>query len=113
MSAITLQLGYFASGLLFAGFIAFITLMHYAFKGVLAEEHLHQSKNGVLAFWLAYIFTRPLGASFADWFGKSQSVGGLGWGDGSVSIILLVLIVVFVGYLALTRVDVERQTDRN
>jgi uncharacterized membrane-anchored protein len=55
--------------------------------------------NGVAAFWVAYVLTRPLGASFADWTGKGPEVGGLGWGDGPVSAVLLALIVVLVGYL--------------
>jgi uncharacterized membrane-anchored protein len=58
--------------------------------------------NGVFAFWFAYVLTRPLGASFADWTGKSPAAGGLGWGDGPVAAFLGVLIVVLVGYLTVT-----------
>lgn len=107
MTAITFNLGYLSSGILFAVVIAIIALAHYTARGVLAAEHRRQSRNAVLAFWLAYVFTRPLGASFADWTGKDHSFGGLGWGDGTVSIILTVLIVAFVGYLAATHTDVE------
>jgi uncharacterized membrane-anchored protein len=63
--------------------------------------------NAILAFWFAYIVTRPLGASFADWMGKSQIVGGLGWGDGPVSAVLALLIVIFVGFLQITHEDVD------
>ena len=63
--------------------------------------------NEILTFWFAYVITRPLGASFADWMGKSHAVGGLGWGDGHVSSILTILIVGFVGYLAVTRRDIK------
>lgn len=108
MTAFTLNLGFFASGILFAALIALVALLHYAAKGWLAEHHERQTRNAVLAFWLAYIFTRPLGASFADWFGKSPAIGGLGWGDGTVSAILAVLIVCCVWYLAATRIDVDR-----
>lgn len=108
MTAFTLNLGFFTSGLLFAGVIAFIAILHYATKGWLTEHHRHQTRNAVLAFWLAYIFTRPLGASFADWTGKATNVGGLGWGDGIVSLGLTVLIAGFVWYLATTRIDVDR-----
>jgi uncharacterized membrane-anchored protein len=108
MTAITLHLGYFSSGILFCVLIALVTSAHYVVKNKLAAEHTHLSRNAVLAFWLAYILTRPLGASFADWAGKSPAIGGLGWGDGMVSGILAILIVCFVAYLAKTRVDVER-----
>ncbi|MDE1924913.1 MAG: hypothetical protein KGH79_01895 [Patescibacteria group bacterium] len=108
MTAFTLNLGFFSSGLLFAALIAAVAILHYAAKGWFSEHHEHLSRNAVLAFWLAYILTRPLGASFADWFGKSPSVSGLGWGDGIVSLILTVLLVGFVWYLAVIRVDVDR-----
>lgn len=102
MTAVTFNLGYLTSGILFGVVILVVALAH-----VIAKSQSHQSRNAVLAFWLAYIFTRPLGASFADWTGKAPSVGGLGWGDGTVSIGLAVSIILFVAYLAATRVDVE------
>jgi uncharacterized membrane-anchored protein len=108
MTAVTLGLGYFSSGVLFAALIALITIAHYAFKAYLGAEHRRMTTNAVLAFWLAYIFTRPLGASFADWTGKAKSFGALGWGDGIVSIGLAVLIIALVGYLTMTHSDVER-----
>ena len=46
--------------------------------GVLAGCQRFLGLNAILAFWLAYIMTRPLGASFADWMGKSQHAGGSG-----------------------------------
>jgi uncharacterized membrane-anchored protein len=54
----------------------------------------------ILLFWSAYVLTRPLGASFADWFGKNHDIGGLGLGDGTVSLIGAALIVGMVSYLA-------------
>ena len=107
MTAVTLHLGYLDSGLLFAGLIALVTAAHYAAKSVLDLEHRQQSRNAVFAFWLAYIITRPLGASFADWTGKAVSFGGLGWGDGTVTIGLSAMIVGFVWFLAATRFDAE------
>ena len=56
MTATSLHLGYFASGLLFIGLIL-IPAIGYRYFGM----------NEVLAFWIAYVLTRPLGASFADW----------------------------------------------
>jgi uncharacterized membrane-anchored protein len=63
--------------------------------------------NPIFAFWFAYVATRPLGASFADWMGKPQSVGGLGWGDGTVALALGSAIFCLVAYLAITRRDVQ------
>jgi uncharacterized membrane-anchored protein len=108
MTAFTLHLGFFSSGVLFAALIGFIAVLHYAAKGWFVERHAHLTRNAVLAFWSAYVLTRPLGASFADWFGKAPSVSGLGFGDGVVSFVLAVLLVGFVWYLAKTRVDVDR-----
>ena len=111
MTATTFHLGYFSSGVLFAILITLIALSHYVVKGVLVAEHRHQSRNAVLAFWLAYILTRPLGASFADWIGVSHARGGLAWGTGPVSLVLFILIVCFVTYLAISRKDTRVRTD--
>jgi uncharacterized membrane-anchored protein len=94
MTAITLRLGYFSAGLLFAGLIC-VPALAYRFIGL----------NAILAFWVAYILTRPLGASFADWVGRSRSLSGLGLGTGLVSLGLTILIVILVGYLTLDRRD--------
>jgi uncharacterized membrane-anchored protein len=96
MTATTVGLGYFSSGLLFAGLFAVPAVAYWLFDA-----------NEIFTFWFAYIVTRPLGASFADWMGKSRGVGGLGWGDGQVAIGLTILIIVFVSYLAITRKDVK------
>lgn len=96
LSSITFGLGYFASGLLFAAVIA-IPAVGYARLGW----------NGIFSFWFAYVATRPLGASFADWMGKPNSVGGLGWGEGRVALALAILIFCLVAYLAITRRDVQ------
>jgi len=98
MTAVTLGLGYFSSGLLFAGLIA-IPALAYWLLGL----------NEIMAFWLAYILTRPLGASFADWAGKPQRIGGLGKGDGAVSAILAVLIIGVVAYMTLDRQENKRE----
>jgi uncharacterized membrane-anchored protein len=63
--------------------------------------------NSIFCFWFAYVVTRPLGASFADWVGKPISVSGLGWGDGNVSLALTVVIACLVAYLAITRKDIQ------
>ena len=69
--------------------------------------------NSVFAFWFAYVMTRPLGASFADWTGKAQSSGGVGWGDGAVTAVLVTLIVLLVMYLQLIHKDVDVELSRS
>jgi uncharacterized membrane-anchored protein len=96
MTATTLHLGYLTSGIMF-------TLI-FAVPGV---AHRWLRLNAIVAFWFAYIVTRPLGASYADWMGLPQRVGGLGYGRGPVAIVLTVPIIAFVAYLAITRRDVE------
>ncbi len=94
MTASTLGLGYFPSFVLFAILFA-----------VPAVAHRFFGLNAIVAFWFAYVITRPLGASFADWMGK-PFLGGLGLGDAKVALVLTILIIICVGYLTLSRVDV-------
>ena len=96
LSSITFGLGYFGSGLLFAAVIA-IPAVGYARLGW----------NRIFCSWFAYVATRPLGASFADWLGKPQRAGGLGLGEGRMALALAILIFGFVAYLAITRHDVQ------
>lgn len=98
MTASTLRLGYFASGILFIVLIA-VPALGYWLLGL----------NEILAFWFAYIVTRPLGASFADWTGRAPDLGGIGIGTGRISLILAVMIAAFVIYLTTSRVDVKEE----
>jgi uncharacterized membrane-anchored protein len=98
MTATTLRLGYLSSGILFAILFAAPALAFWLF-----------GLNEILAFWLAYIITRPLGASFADWLGKPQSAGGVGLGTGVVSLVLAIVIVCLVGYLTITHKDIKNE----
>jgi uncharacterized membrane-anchored protein len=91
MTATTLQLGYFASGVLFAVLFALPALGYWLF-----------GLNEIFAFWFAYIMTRPLGASFADWLGRPVDAGGVGIGTGAVSLALAVVIAILVVYLTVT-----------
>jgi uncharacterized membrane-anchored protein len=100
-TAYTLHLGFLASGILFAVVIT-----------VPALTHRFANLNAVVAFWFAYIVTRPLGASFADWMGVPHALGGLNWGRGTVAVSLTVVIVGFVGYLSVSRVDVDEKRGR-
>ena len=97
LTATTFGLGYLASGLLFAAVIAIPAIGYWRLRW-----------NAVFCFWLAYVATRPLGASLADWLGKPKSVGGLGLGDGSVALALSAAIFCLVAFLAITRRDVQR-----
>jgi len=97
MTAVTLNLGYLLSGVMFAGLIA-LPAIGYRWFGL----------NEVFAFWFAYVLTRPLGASFADWLAVSPSRGGLGLGYGTVALTLGASIVGFVTYMAVSHVDAPR-----
>jgi uncharacterized membrane-anchored protein len=96
MTATAMHLGFFASGLIFGALIA-IPFIAWRKLGM----------NSIAAFWFAYIVTRPLGASFADWVDNPHRLGGLGLGTGPVALALTVVIVGFIGYLARTRADVQ------
>jgi uncharacterized membrane-anchored protein len=88
------SLGYFVSILLFAGAIALVTVSHYFFR-----------MGPVLAFWLAYILTRPLGASIGDWMSQAKADGGLGLGTSVTSYIFLGIILALVAFLQVTKKD--------
>lgn len=98
-------LGYLTSLFIFAGLITVITIAHFTVKGILAVEHRHQSRNAVLAFWLIYILTRPLGASIGDYLSQVHADGGLGLGATTTSVLFLITILGMVVYLTLTRKD--------
>jgi uncharacterized membrane-anchored protein len=95
-TAETLGLGFLASGLMFGIAMA-----------VPAIAHRWAGVNAILAFWTAYVLTRPLGASFADWLAVPPSHGGLGLGTLLTTIITSAMIFVLVAYLAISRSDAE------
>jgi uncharacterized membrane-anchored protein len=92
LTATTLGWGYLPSGLVFAAAICIPALAFRAGR-----------LNVIAAFWTAYVITRPLGASFADWMGVPTSRAGLGWGTGPVTAGWAVIIVALVMYLGLRR----------
>jgi uncharacterized membrane-anchored protein len=96
-TASSLHLGYLASWFLFLFIILIPALFWWRF-----------GLNSVVAFWFAYVVTRPLGASFADYFSKPQSLSGAGYGDAIVALITTIVVAVLVGYLAVTRCDIQR-----
>ncbi|MBV9381780.1 MAG: hypothetical protein JOY82_03620 [Streptosporangiaceae bacterium] len=91
--ASTFHLGYLASALIFTALIA------------VPAAGYRMGLSGVAAFWTAYILTRPIGASFADYLGKPHSSGGLGIGSGPICLVTAALFVCVIAYLAATRKD--------
>jgi uncharacterized membrane-anchored protein len=100
LAAYTLNLGFLTAGVVFAVLFALPIVAFYSGR-----------MNAVFSFWAAYVMTRPLGASFADWTGKSTSAGGLGIGDGPVAAVLAVFIVAGVVYLTVTKSDQVRAVE--
>jgi uncharacterized membrane-anchored protein len=94
LTAEGLNLGYWKSALMFAVLIGVVTIAHYRFK-----------LNAVLAFWIAYILTRPLGASLGDYLSQPRDEGGLELGTVGTSAIFLITILSLVIYLTKTRRD--------
>lgn len=83
-----LAMGYGLSALMFGAVIAVITVAYYQLK-----------LNAVLAFWLAYILTRPFGASMGDLLSQPVTAGGLGLGTVGTSAVFLVAIVGVISYM--------------
>ena len=96
LSAERLNLGFWVSALIFAGLIAAVAGAHYGF-----------GLNAVAAFWIAYILTRPLGASLGDYLSQPRVDGGLGLGTTVTSALFLSAIVLVVAFLTVTRRDVS------
>jgi uncharacterized membrane-anchored protein len=94
LTAEGLDLGYWRSALLFGATIAVVFVAHRVFK-----------LNAVLAFWIAYVLTRPLGASVGDYLSQDRDAGGLGLGTVVTSAIFLLTILGVVVYLTVTGKD--------
>jgi uncharacterized membrane-anchored protein len=95
-TATSLNLGYLPSGILFGVIILIPALARWRF-----------GLNSIAAFWMAYVVTRPLGASFADYISKPHSLSGINFGDGPTAIVFAVAVLVLVCYLALARPDIQ------
>lgn len=93
------HLGYALSALLFAGSIGLVTLAYFRF-----------GLNAVVAFWIAYVLTRPLGASLGDLMSQPRSNGGLGLGTIDTSAAFLVVILCLVIFMSQRRDDAEPAT---
>jgi uncharacterized membrane-anchored protein len=96
LTAASMHLGYFPSAVLFAVLIA------------LPAIGRRLGLNSIATFWIAYVLTRPLGASIADWLGKPHHPdGGLGFGDGTVAALATLAIVALVGYVTVARTGIQ------
>lgn len=100
LTASTFGWGYLSSGLIFGAMILV----------PLAGWRLGRW-NPIFSFWFAYVLTRPLGASFADYVSKPRAVSGAGFGDGQTAIVAIVIIAVLVVYVAITGRDVQSPED--
>ena len=98
LTASSFGLGYLDSGILF---LVLFMIPLLGQKYVKARE--------VLTFWSAYILTRPLGASFADWFSKPKAIKGLGYGEARVALILIAVIVIYVSFMTLSKRELKRE----
>ncbi len=92
-----LKLGYLQAGLAYGAAIALVVAAYYLFR-----------LNGILAFWLAYILTRPMGASFGDLLSQAKTDGGLGLGTTGTSFVFLAAIAVLIGYMTISKDGLER-----
>jgi uncharacterized membrane-anchored protein len=91
-----LNIGYLPSALVFVGMIAVVAVAHYVFK-----------LGAILSFWIAYVLTRPLGASLGDLLSQKHTDGGVGLGTTATSALFLAVILVIV--IGLTVVDRRRR----
>ena len=99
-TASVLGLGYLASAIMFVFIIGIPAVLWWRF-----------GLNAIAAFWFAYVVTRPLGASFADYFGRVQSLSGAGFGSGRVAVIVTITVAILVGYLAITCRDIQPEAE--
>jgi uncharacterized membrane-anchored protein len=95
-TAYVLHFGYLASGVIFA---VVIMIPFVAWR---------LGANAVLSFWAAYVVTRPLGASFADYLSKSHALRGLNYGDLPVAAAIIGALAVLVAYTAIARNDIQQ-----
>jgi len=95
LTAERLAVGYWKSALLFGALIGIVYLLH-----------LKAGLNAILAFWIAYILTRPLGASIGDYLSQPRADGGIGLGTTVTSVAFLLTILAVVIFLSVTHADV-------
>jgi uncharacterized membrane-anchored protein len=95
-TATSLNLGYLSSGIIFSVVILLPALAWWRLR-----------LNSIAAFWMSYVVTRPLGASFADYISKPHNISGINFGDGPTAAVFAIAVFVIVSYLAVARPDVQ------
>jgi uncharacterized membrane-anchored protein len=95
-TATALNLGYLGSGIIFGVAIVLPGLARWKL-----------GLNAVAAFWISYVLTRPLGASFADYVSKPRNIGGIAFGDGPTALVCFGAVAALVVYLAIARPDIQ------
>jgi uncharacterized membrane-anchored protein len=97
LTAISLGMGYLPSGIFFFAVILLPALAWWRF-----------GLNSIAAFWMAYVVTRPLGASFADYISKPSTTTGIGFGNGPTAVVFALATFLLVSYLAIARPDIQQ-----
>jgi uncharacterized membrane-anchored protein len=97
-TAASLGMGYLPSGFFFLAVFLVPAVAWWRF-----------GMSSILAFWIAYVVTRPLGASFSDWISKPSYLTGIKFGNGRTAVIFAVVTFILVLYLAIARPDIQRQ----
>jgi uncharacterized membrane-anchored protein len=95
-TAIALHLGYLASGIYFGILILVPAIAWWRF-----------GMNSIAAFWFAYVVTRPLGASLADYISKPRRLSGAAFGDGPTFVVFTLVVAALVLYLTFARPDTQ------
>jgi uncharacterized membrane-anchored protein len=95
-TATSLNMGYLPSGLFFFAVILLPALAWWRF-----------GLNSIAAFWMAYVVTRPLGASFSDYISKPANITGIGFGNGPAALVFGVAVLLLVSYLAIAQPDIQ------
>jgi uncharacterized membrane-anchored protein len=99
-TATSLGMGYLTSGIFFLVIILLPALAWWRL-----------GLNSIAAFWMAYVVTRPLGASFADYVSKPHSMSGIGFGNGQTALVIALAVFAMVSYLAIARPDIQRSAE--
>ena len=100
LTAMPLHLGYLASGIMFSAVILIPLVGWWRFR-----------LNSVVAFWFAYVVTRPIGASFADYFNKPHALSGANFGNAPTAAVFLIAVALLVAYVAIVRADIQPTTN--
>ena len=98
-TASSLGMGYLPSGIFFFAIILLPALAWRRF-----------GLNSITAFWMAYVVTRPLGASFSDYISKPSHITGIGFGNGPTAVVFAVATFLLVSYLAIARPDIQQSS---